>query len=113
MKFIKTYENMSEPEIGDYVICQNPPKWTSINKSNTEMLNNFISSNIGKLVKNDIWHLPDNRNCKLYIIEYQNIPNEIEEDFIFNQSSHRAFLKEHIKHWSKNKKDLESYISSK
>jgi len=44
MKYIKKFENINTPEVGDYVLCQE-------DGTGVPELENFLKYNIGKIVK--------------------------------------------------------------
>lgn len=67
MKHIKKFENMSKPEIGDYILAN-----ITDNKYNDEItikIKNFLNDNIGRVI--------DTINNNAYIVQYYNIPNDI------------------------------------
>ena len=106
MKHIKTYKDKSKdkktPQIGDYVICtatDNHPE------TNLIEVRDFLSVNIGKYVNNDRtgW-LP-------YIIEYENVPSELNISN-FNCNMSRFVSRKEILHFSPNKEDLEIYTDT-
>lgn len=86
MKYIKTYENLEEPQIGDFVV---------INVSHITNFKDFIENNVGKIIKTDA-HI--------------NWPYEIQYDII--KKSIITSRKE-ILYFSKNKEDCEAYLASK
>ena len=69
MKYIKTFENVYLPEIGDFVICE-IPKNIAIDK-----LTNFLNNNVGKIV-----HIikPD-----IAVIKYDFVPSNLQSYFLF------------------------------
>ena len=46
MKYIKTYEKLDKPEVGDYVICRD-----NLSHASQDITNHFLSNNIGVIVK--------------------------------------------------------------
>jgi hypothetical protein len=104
MKYLKTFElDKNEPEVGDYVICEES-KYPNIKK--------FISTNIGKI----IYYIDDTESIgyKLYknyryIVKYNNMPKKFDS---FNNKT-RRMKRDEIIHWSKNKEDLEIILNSK
>ncbi len=86
MKHLKSYEHSikDEPQVGDSVIC------TDIGNEND--LNEFLSQNIGTIVGYDI-----RQSEKLfpYIIQYNNIPEELIEFFSIKNKT-RHFSREEI-----------------
>ena len=98
----KIYEaiNQGKPEVGDYVICddilaEGPVK-------------NFILNNIGK-------YITYNKNTHYsYIIEYDNIPNDIIQKFkknAFHGDNCKRMGIDEIKYWSKDKEELEEILA--
>ena len=78
MKYIKSFK----PEIGDYVICDLSTVFTQLNKNDTFFnVNEFLKSNIGRLInilkKDDI----DILSYFFYIVEYDDVPFEISHYF--------------------------------
>ena len=49
MKYIKTYENLNKPQVGDYVYCYEGPYSSSYNLSD-DLFFEFLSKSIGKCV---------------------------------------------------------------
>ena len=109
MKHIKKFDSKKdsskkeEPQIGDYVICEEP-----LTIHIFEELNRFISSNIGQIVQIDD-ELPDR-----YFIQYLNIPENLKLFFKYLKkiTNCRAMRRKNIIYWSRNKEDLEVILSS-
>lgn len=92
MKYLKTFESVNEPQVGDYVSCEeNDEYFTSY----------FISNNIGVII--DV-------QDDLYFVKYNNIPKDIKEYF---DEYCRDMLRDEIKFWSKSKEDVDKYIATK
>jgi len=82
MKYIKKYENMieddhKEPEVGDYVICQDT---ASIGKMNVYFSTkpkfiDYLSNNIGQIVK--ILTKKYDEDDNEILVKYDNIPTNI------------------------------------
>lgn len=95
MRYIKTYEELNNgPKLGDYVICFNPyysMEW-----------NNYLMSKIGQIV-----YINNDKNGKeFFTVKFDEpikLPNAVWDD------ERRCFWRSEIKHWSKNRKDLEQY----
>jgi hypothetical protein len=83
MKYLKTFENVNEPEVGYFVIGDH---------INFTWAKNIIKSNIGEIIKID-----NNSGEIPYNVSYDN-------DNIFKLYDNE------ILHFSKNKEDLEIYI---
>jgi len=97
MKYLKRFENINEPEVGDYVIC-----FDSVNGKIGE-LNIFLSNNIGIFIDTEytVKGYP-------YLVKFKNIPNNL--GMYTEDDSCMMFMKDEIVHFSKNKKDLDIYI---
>lgn len=104
MKYIKTFEDIiTEPQKGEYVICYDD------DEDNIPQYNEFIKSNIGKIIG------IDSRNKEYpYIIEYENIPNVIWDlfDNFDDLSNCRRMKREHIINHSKNIDELQPYVQA-
>ena len=98
----KLYESINEdkPEIGDYVICEDS---TNGDKNLLE----FENTHIGRIFADD--HPLEEWN---YLVKYENFPFSLRSFFTFSENS-RAFSLSEIKHWSKNKEDLEHVLNAK
>jgi len=114
MKYLKTYEQNIEPQVGDYVICEDHLYIRRSGRS-IEFLD-FLLNNVGKIIgKND-----DEYNFSSqykYVIEYENIPQNIESCFDenrknLNKRNVRAMKNSEILFFSPNKKDAETYIEA-
>lgn len=115
MNHIKLFEelNIGEPQIDDYVICKD----LDVDNSG-DYLNFFLLNNIGKFIRLsnnydvNVTSLPEKYK---YMIQYDNVPCEFEEDFHFGEPRNndcRIMKREEILFWSKDKKDLESIITA-
>lgn len=101
MKYLKSYENLNQPQIGDYVILTSKEKYRR-----PQYVINFLNNNIGKIID-----IIDNNNQNI-IVKYDHITDEIKN------SNYAQLITEHI--WSaeeseimyinKDKKKLEKYI---
>ena len=67
MKYLKTFENIKEPQIGDYVICSEYDPGSS----RTE-LENFLSNNIGQII---------NKHPAHYYVKYKHVPKKLKLSF--------------------------------
>ncbi len=130
MRYIKAYENINNTElkVGDYVLCKD---LTELSKNNQffdtqKIFKNFISKNVGKIIK------IDNQLENSIFVSYKNIPEEI-LDYAFYTISNLtkygidtqnyiipeyktysnivAFKKDEIIYFSKNKEDVEKYTN--
>ena len=93
----KIYELMNEistgePEIGDYVIIN----WGyTIDFNDVQKLRDHIENNIGKII---------DYGFATYYVKYKNLPRE---------NKIIQISKDYIKHWSKNKEELELILATK
>jgi len=115
MKYLKTYEDLdNNPEIGDYVICEEADDINDILE-----LADFEKNNIGRVVD---YRTVDNTNPTFdsistffnIFVQYKNVPNEIYDDFDYHKriANCRIFSKKEIKYCSKNKEDLEIILQA-
>jgi len=99
MKYIKTFESLDEPEINEYVVCKEGIGYASAE---------FTSNNIGLIVNYN------GRSAYSVKYEFDIIPKNIREYFDYTYDGYcRAMTIDDIKFWSKNKEDVESYLTSK
>jgi hypothetical protein len=95
MKFLKTYENLNGPKVGDYVICEDP--------NTRKPLYAFIKNRIGKIVE------IDRDKFYPYIVRYNNIPEDLIERFSHpNFTNCRDFKRDEILYFSSTKEELEN-----
>jgi hypothetical protein len=93
MKHLKTFENINDPEVGDYVIAH----CTYTNSSNK--VNNFMLNNVGRIVNID--------NGKYIIVYEKEIP------FKHTKYARRITLtRDNIDYFGKNEENLEIMIQS-
>ena len=100
----KLYEKLDTgyPQLYDYVICYE--KTNSYVSGN--YLNDFLLNNIGKIT------LIEDRNSIPFMVEYENIPSELDIWFHDIKLNCRGMRRSEIIHWSKNKEELEIFIQS-
>jgi len=107
MKYIKLYEKLKKPKIGDYIICKEE-------NINDEALTNFLLSNIGQIYK---FNYGSYNLGKLYayVVEYNNIPKDLEINFReypeYDKNNLITILPKEIVAFSQNKEDLGIYIN--
>lgn len=109
MKYIKKYESVNKPQIGDYVICE------EINNNTTSThaieINKYVMLHIGQIIK---IFPPTSDLGVMYVVKYENLPNELQNSFIFyddiEHHDRRGFYTDEIKFYSTNKKDLEDIL---
>jgi len=93
----KIYENLSKPQVGDYVVCQD------LDRSLPRQTLEFISNTIGELIKYKKGTLFP------YIIYYKDSP----QNNHFQYHNQRMMQLKEILFWSKNKEDCEDYLAAK
>jgi hypothetical protein len=98
MRYIKTYESKNKPDLYDYVICE-----TRIARE--QDLQEFLRNNIGLIV---VASTSDTR----YHVRYYNLPNHLLNYCINTENTDIDFDFDEIVKWSKNKEDLEIYITA-
>lgn len=110
MKYLKSYENINEPQVGDYVIAM--PDYV---KNNDFKI--FFDNNIGQIVKIERGYTGE----KLCAVEYENIPYSIKKVYSnWREENGKQFLAKYIWfssnliiHSSNNKEDLKNIIEAK
>ena len=106
MKYIKTFEesNNEDLHVGDYVICDES------NTGASDEIIKFLKSNMGQFIRfrND----NDNKDVPkeyIYLVKYENIPSELNDEDEFNHSydvHSRLMKRKEIVYWSKDKNDI-------
>lgn len=96
MKYLKTFESVNKLQNGDYVYCVENIEYRGD-------IGEFISNNIGLLIRND---------SGVYYVRYENIPIDLKDNFTYlsDDCGIKNMLKNEIKFWSKNRKDVEEYL---
>ena len=94
------------PKIGDYVLCEEA---FSTNSANNKAIDQFIMDNIGQYIKDN---KANNAVSFPYIIFYENIPNNMKMKGVFIKGE-REMSRNEIKHFSKNKEELEIILNSR
>lgn len=98
MKYLKTFEKINRPEIGEWTIVNlEPEEYTS---PDGKMFFDYVTTTPGLV--------GDSSDIKMIYLEYDNIPIEIKNWFFYNS---RAFPPYEIGYHSKNKEDVEAYIN--
>jgi hypothetical protein len=103
MKYLKTYKDKRKIKENYYVLLSLKNNIPGI----PEQIINFLNNNIGQ-----IYYIPNPNTCTIY---YENVPEDIKQDF-----SNWSISKNHwttdidkIKIWAENKEDLEIYLNTK
>ena len=111
---IYEFINQGKPDIGDYVICKEEVEGL-INVDITNELNNFLLSNIGKVIGTKGGEISEDYDNEYpYLISYEKVPRKLKFCFEYSSDNNaRVFGINEIEFWSKDKKDLESIISAK
>ena len=109
MKYIKVFR---EPKVGDYVACEENLLFSSEDDLSNH---NFISNNIGRITKiEEEGPYRDSYKDKVYIayiVEYDNVPKDKKYNILYFKNL--FFSLREIKFWSKNKEDVEEYLTAK
>jgi hypothetical protein len=76
MKYLKLFETLNEPQIGDYVYCQE----ASGNNDDTigKEIDIFLENNIGQIIKisdDEAWDL---------IVKYENVPEKLGKECFYH-----------------------------
>ena len=110
MKYLKTYENLNEPQIGDYCICYE--ERLDPNDNDNIILINFLKNNIGKIIRERDPNIDAINPNIHFFVQYENIPKELYIFFRFvnGRNDVRGMSKKEILKYSKNKKELEIFI---
>ena len=117
MKYIKTYENVSVPKIGDYVI--------GYSLDNSDETIEFLKNNIGQIIgkrhiKPEHYSTDTSLQSRFeYKVEYKGVIHK-NSDFIYLMPNNFSkvtqtyiwFNEKEINHFSKNEEDLYVYIDS-
>lgn len=107
MKYLKTYESLNNPQIGDYVICKD------------NQLSKKISSMIGQIVDKESDDFKESYSSFYnagydFLVLYKQIPEEFEYNFHKCKMGYvRPFFKTEIKFSAKTIEELELYINAK
>jgi len=110
MKYIKKFESVGVPQIGDYVACDEK----LFDNNNKEDINiyNFISNTIGCITDiekgGSYYDSFGNKVNIIYIVKYDKYPKGLSSYF-----DNLFFSEYEVKFWSKNKEDVEVYLSGK
>ena len=125
MKYIRTYENIDNPKVGDYVICKDITSSDEVSKN----FQKFLDENIGQIVSGD--------DINLFIVLFDKLPSEEILEYAFYTLEHShvkkliqlpnikvhksetllytnlcGFEKKEIVFFSDNREDLEIKISA-
>jgi len=99
MKYLKTYENLNKPEVGDWV-------YAIEDESVGDNIIEYIKTHIGILTTNeDDYHRYD-YDSKRYWVSYSYYPDDDRPKAI----DLWWFYKNQIKFWSKDKEEVEAYM---
>ena len=103
MKYLKRFENHTNIEVGDYVICRYNSKDYYNRTFNIKKLIEFINNNIGIVVKYD---------NKMTTIQYHNIPDNIKYLFNLGENKNQVSVKNTIIYFGKTIEDIEVQLSA-
>ena len=107
MKYIKKFENLNFPEVGEYVICE-------ADKLLFNNLNDFLLAHVGQLIK------IGNRNTMPYVIEFDVLYDDFPELKNYRATNYSdelkklriEFSRKEIIYISKDKEYLESILAT-
>ncbi len=118
MRYLKLYENLNDPQVGDYVLCREYPN--EIEGINMSDLERFLCNHIGKLVN------PDEKYKKNWTSSKEKLEHYIwvkysNKDLVSGSSLSgdefvrgiRPFMRKEIIQFSPDKSDLEVYLAAK
>ena len=106
MKYLKTFESVDEPQVGDYVICGIP----GIDSfGDNKDIYKFISTTIGQLVE------ISNTIRPTYYVHYENVPEKIkwhkEYRYANTIMDKEPFRRMNITAWGKTPEDVKIKLS--
>lgn len=112
MKYLKKYESINSPQIGDYVIMRYGLPYVFDDYMSKEEILKFISNNIGKIIE-----IIDMENKLFVEIEYDDIPDDLIDYFSTDFPDHLTqnlliFNLDDIKMFDKDKEILEIKTSA-
>jgi len=107
MKYLKIYENLGRIEVGDW--CLMTHWWAG------QHIHNFIDNTPGQIIDINLINNSAYNSAYEYKVKCTNVPKNLKlgengfwiKDFIIGGI---YSLKDFIVYWSKNKKDVETYI---
>ena len=117
MKYIKQYESKTYPQLGDFIIVKN-------NRANISWADNFTNNNIGQIVKildyDKYFYCLVKYDIKFDIYDASVLGNKSSKykinkgsfQFTDDEDGCRKVRLEDIDFFSKNKSDVEIYITS-
>ena len=107
MRYLKTYEGLSEPEIGEYMICEDV--------LSNKHIKEFVKNRIGKYIK--YRGVDDVQN--FYIVAYEDVPDSLREVMVYQDPIDDdmyygcgVFFLNEILYHSKSKADCEMFINT-
>lgn len=89
------------PKLNDYVICH--MKQSPYSVETQQQFRDFVNNNIGYII-----YLTTHK----LITQYENIPEEIQSYFTYNEGTATHLYLPDIKYWSNKKEELEHIINS-
>jgi len=103
MKYLKKFENLDEPQVGDYVVCS-----VIITTGVKDELIKYMNNNIGKIIKKE------DRTKQQYYVYYEYYENAPVDLFVrYISENYWWFDKNEILYYSKNKEECEVYLDTK
>ena len=102
MKYLKKFENLDEPQVGDYVVCS-----VIITTGVKDELIKYMNNNIGKIIKKE------DRTKQQYYVYYENATVDLFVRYTGENYWCWWFDKNEILYYSKNKEECEVYLDTK
>jgi hypothetical protein len=110
MKYLKTYESLKLPQLGDFVITNYK---IDVSDQRYRDIENFVNNTIGKIYKID--YEPNVEYVLFpYYARYKNVPENIQWWFGKGPKNnfHRSLNIDDILFFSPNKEDMKPYLTS-
>ena len=106
MKYIKTFESVDEPQVGDYVICDEE-------QLSDKDVTDFVNSHIGIIFKT----LNNGRFPNEYVVKFKDVPESLVMKYSFDYGdtymlNARKIYRHEIKCWARTKEELEHKIAA-
>lgn len=114
MKYLKTYESLDMPEIGDYVICKDHSFDQEENEEFSNMIGQIVDKNSFNF--NELGMIFHNAQQYEYFVKFKEIPEYSDSEFYKTNDGYiRPFFRTEIKFSAKTidelelKKEVEKY----
>ena len=117
MKYLRLYEEVKKPQVGDYVAVRddtdevNSFRGCKDTMYGRDLFDSFLSNNVGQLIKMERTSFP-------YLITFDNLSNQSHEVISFfstdiNMEFYRDFERCEILYFDNNRENVELWIQSK